>query len=43
MPLGEVLMMVSEKLSAFWVRKGRHMLISALPWYTAMAFSRQVL
>ena len=23
MPLGEVLMMVSEKLSAFWVRKGR--------------------
>ena len=43
MPLGVLLMMVSEKLWAFWVRNGRHMFRSALPWYTAMAFSRQVL
>ena len=42
-PLGVLLTMASEKLSALSLRKGRHMLISALPWHTAMAFSRQVL
>ena len=43
MALGVLSRMAPEKLSALALRKGRHMVRSALPWQTAMAFSRQVL
>ena len=42
MALGVLSRMAPEKLSALALRKGRHMVRSALPWQTAMAFSRQV-
>ena len=42
MALGVLLMMLSEKLSAFSLRKGRHISILALPSRMAMALSRQV-
>ena len=42
MPLGVLLIILSEKLSAFSLRYGRHIVRSALPCRIAIAFSRQV-